>query len=67
MSTMSTMTKILQFENLFNTYTTKCQRVDELRAQGRYGYQLRMPKRAVALAALALRDWCCAHHETSPV
>ncbi len=38
------------FEKLWGTYIEKLKRVDDLQAMGRFGYQLRMPKKAVAIA-----------------
>jgi hypothetical protein len=48
------MDKILKFEAAWANYIAKLERLDELKAQGRYGYQLRMPKLAVRRAAEAL-------------
>ncbi len=48
-------TLCLEWERLWATYVTKLQRLDELRTQGRYGYQLKQPKRAIRIAAAAIR------------
>lgn len=53
-----------QWETLWGIYIEKHQRLDELKGLGRYGYQLRMPKRAIAIAAENLRAWCLANGET---
>jgi len=60
------MNKVLQFESLWGTYISKLQRLDELKATGRYGYQLRQPRNAVIIARKNLRDWSIANNETLP-
>jgi len=45
------------FEALYATYIAKLKRHDELVAAGRYGYQLRMPARAIGNAKDALREF----------
>jgi len=60
------MTKVLQRDSLLETYISKRKRLDELMAMGRYGYQLRQPKKAVAIARKNLRDWSIANNETLP-
>ena len=52
---------VRNFEALWSRYIAKLQRVDDLRQQGRYGFQLRMPKKSVALAKRDLDDFCLAH------
>jgi hypothetical protein len=47
-------TKSNAWEAAWATYIAKLERLDELKAQGRYGYQLRMPKLALRRAAEAL-------------
>ena len=64
---MSYLEKIQTFETLFATWISKLQRVEELRAQGRYGYQLRMPKKAVGKAYRNLSQWCAENNEECPV
>lgn len=44
-----------RFESLYETYVSKVARLRELKANGRYGYQLRMPKVALRMAAEALK------------
>jgi hypothetical protein len=48
------MNKVTAWEAAWANYIAKLERLDELKAQGRYGYQLRMPKLAVRRAAEAL-------------
>ena len=64
---MSNEAKIKAFENLWGTYIEKVERLQELRRLGRYGYQLRQPKKSLGLARDALRQWCQANGEVSPV
>jgi hypothetical protein len=49
------------FEKLFDTYVSKLARLEDLRANGRYGYQLRMPKKAVQIAHDKLAEFCQAN------
>ena len=56
-----------EFEALWEAYIQKLQRLDELKAQGRHGFQLRMPKKSIRLAAEKLRSWCAANGVESPV
>ena len=49
------------FDWYWANYVAKLARLDELKALGRYGYQLRMPKKAIAIAATSLRDYCNAN------
>jgi hypothetical protein len=58
--------KITSFEWYWNNYIAKLARVDELRALGRYGFQLRMPNNAVRTARTALIDWCNAQKVEIP-
>lgn len=44
-----------RFEVLYTAYISKLRRLDDLKVQGRYGYQLRMPKKAVHIAMENLR------------
>ena len=53
--------KIAKWESLWAAYVAKLARLDELRVQGRYGYQLNQPKRAVRIAAKAIRDFDQTH------
>jgi len=48
------MTRTELWEKLWGEYITKLQRIDELKRQGRYGYQLRMPYKSLAIAEKAL-------------
>ncbi len=63
----TTQQKIETFEKLWGTYIEKLARLDDLRTQGRYGYQLRMPKKSLGMAGEALRTWCQANGVESPV
>lgn len=47
--------RVAAWEATWSNYIAKLERLDELKAQGRYGYQLRMPKLAVKLAYEALQ------------
>lgn len=47
----------IAWEALWAKYVEKLQRLDDLRAQGRYGYQLRMPKKSLGMAVRALTDF----------
>ena len=47
----ATLSNCERFESLYGIYMAKLARVDELKAAGRYGYQLRMPFKAVSIAA----------------
>lgn len=49
------MGRVLAWESAWARYIAKLERLDELKAQGRSGYQLRMPKLAVRRAAEALQ------------
>ncbi len=49
------MKKVLAWEAAWSNYIAKLERLDELKAQGRYGYQLRMPKLSAQNAFAALR------------
>lgn len=48
------MSRIQTWEAAWAKYIAKLERLDELLAAGRYGYQLRMPKQAVSNAYAAL-------------
>ena len=52
------MDKITTFEWYWSQYISKLARLDELKAKGRYGYQLHMPKKAIQKARIAMEDWC---------
>ncbi len=43
-----------KWERLWGTYIQKIARYEDLKAKGRYGYQLRMPAKAVDIARKAL-------------
>jgi hypothetical protein len=53
---------IQEWEDAWSNYMTKLRRLDELKAIGRYGYQLRMPGVAIRKAKERLRqldaDFC---------
>jgi hypothetical protein len=46
-----------QFETLYAAYIAKLRRIDDLMGQGRYGFQLRMPKKALMIAMNNLREF----------
>lgn len=48
------MTRTELWERLWGTYIEKLRRIDELKAKGRYGYQLRMPLKSLEIALTAL-------------
>jgi hypothetical protein len=48
--------RVLLWEKLWGEYIGKLQRLDDLQKAGRYGYQLRMPLKAIRRAADRLRD-----------
>ncbi len=54
---MTNAEKIAKWESLWATYVAKLARLDELRAMGRYGYQLNRPKLALKLAADAIKNF----------
>jgi len=54
---MNSAERAEQFEILYTAYIAKLRRLDELQAQGRYGFQLRMPKKALAIAMKNLREF----------
>ena len=54
---MTNAEKIAKWESLWATYVAKLARLDELRAMGRYGYQLSRPKLALKLAADAIKNF----------
>lgn len=56
------MYRVIEFERLFKTYVDKLARLDELQALGRHGYQLRMPKKALRVAAQRLHDFGRIHN-----
>jgi len=49
---MEHIEKVNKFEALYATFIAKLARLDELKANGRYGYQLRMPKKSLGIANL---------------
>ncbi|MBW5449340.1 hypothetical protein GE107_25265 [Cohnella sp. CFH 77786] len=53
---------IKEWETAWATYMQKLNRLDELKAAGRYGYQLNQPRKAVYLAKEKLKqldpDFC---------
>lgn len=55
MSKMNSKERAEQFEILYTAYIAKLRRLDELQAKGRYGYQLRMPKKSLRIAMDNLR------------
>lgn len=48
------MNNVERWEMLWGNYIDKLNRLEELKAMGRYGYQLRMPKKSLAAAIQAL-------------
>lgn len=55
MNTTPFQIKQAAWEAAWATYISKLERLEELKAAGRYGYQLRMPKQAVQNAYAALQ------------
>jgi len=45
----------------WENYIAKLKRLDDLKAAGRYGYQLRQPKKAIVIAHTAMHDFCNAN------
>lgn len=58
--------KVVEFEALWGNYIAKLARLDDLKEQGRYGYQLRMPRKAISIAERRLRNWCAAEGLSFP-
>ena len=54
---MEHIEKVNKFEALYATFIAKLARLDELKANGRYGYQLRMPKKSLGIAIANLRQF----------
>jgi hypothetical protein len=48
--------ELKDWESAWETYIAKLNRVDDLKAAGRYGYQLRQPYKAVGIAAMKLKQ-----------
>jgi hypothetical protein len=51
-----------QFERLYSNYIAKIKRHEDLIAAGRYGFQLRMPAKAIHIAKDALRAFGQQHN-----
>lgn len=51
-----------RFEVLYTAYINKLRRLDDLKLAGRYGYQLRMPKKALHIAMENLRAFGREHN-----
>jgi len=49
-ATRSSAENASAWEAAWRAYVAKLERLDELKAAGRYGYQLRMPRKALAIA-----------------
>ncbi|HEY9776319.1 MAG TPA: hypothetical protein V6C81_21340 [Planktothrix sp.] len=47
--------RIARFEQLWGNYIDKLARIQELKEQGRYGYQIRMPRKALKIASDRLK------------
>jgi hypothetical protein len=54
---MTFIERVNKFEALYAAYIAKLARLDELKAKGRYGYQLRMPKKSLSIAIANLRQF----------
>ncbi len=54
---MKNIEKVNTFEALYAAYIAKLARLDELKTNGRYGYQLRMPKKSLSIAVANLRQF----------
>lgn len=48
--------KIERWEELWSAYIDKLNRLEDLKRAGRYGFQLRQPKKAVRIALEKLRE-----------
>lgn len=48
--------RVRLWEKLYSQYTEKLRRLDDLKKAGRYGYQLRMPLKALKIAADKLKE-----------
>lgn len=59
---MNSQERAERFEILYTAYINKLRRLDELQAKGRYGYQLRMPKKAITNAIRNLRNFGQVHN-----
>ena len=59
---MNSAERAERFEILYTAYIAKLRRIDDLKAQGRYGYQLRMPKKALTIAMDNLRAFGREHN-----
>jgi hypothetical protein len=57
MEMANNMKRVAEWEAAWANYIAKLERLDELKAAGRYGYQLRMPKLAVRRAHEALQEF----------
>lgn len=55
------MNKASEFEALWEVYVAKLARIDELKAKGRHGYQLCMPRKSLRIAGDKLRAFCTAN------
>lgn len=47
--------KLNEWEAAWSKYVQKLKRLEELKNMGRYGYQLRQPRKAIDLAIIKLR------------
>jgi hypothetical protein len=59
---MNSQERAERFELLYSAYIAKLRRLDELQAMGRYGYQLRMPKKSLRIAMDNLRAFGREHN-----
>ncbi len=56
MKTKTTESRQDKWDRLWGTYIAKLERIEELKAAGRYGYQMRMPWKSVGIARQALQS-----------
>jgi len=63
---MTNLEIINGWEACWEKYVTKIARIDELKAAGRYGYQLRMPYKSLTIAIREMREFCATHNIEVP-
>jgi hypothetical protein len=59
---MNSKERAERFEILYAAYIAKLRRLDDLQVMGRYGYQLRMPKKSLRIAMDNLRTFGREHN-----
>ena len=63
---MDNRTKMEGWEVHWARWMAKLARIDELKALGRYGYQLRMPRRSAEIAYAELVTFCADNNIEMP-